>query len=101
MPSTLRNLRKAFPIQEQGRADDGGRVLSLPSASATVLELILKTRITPAGLLELAYYAAEDDLARLMRAAGALDPGQRAQVLRCAQGLARGDPAPAKPGPAG
>lgn len=95
MTSTLKNLRKRFDAGDAIvlRGDECG-VFELPSASATVLDLVLEKRVPAGLLLELAYYAAEEDLCELMRAAGALAPEARAQVLHHARRLRHVGPEP-------
>lgn len=100
MSSTLKNLRKRFPAADQIRfRSDECRVFELPSASATVLELVLQNRVPAGLLLEFAYYAAEEDLCDLMRAAGALAPEARSRLLRYAERLRHGGSAQAEPEP--
>ena len=41
---------------------------------------VLAIAVSPSVLLECLYYAAEEDLLRLMRLAAALDPSKRAQA---------------------
>lgn len=98
MSSTLKNLRKRFDVSDAiVLRGDECRVFELPSASATVLDLVLQKRVPAGLLLELAYYAAEEDLCELMRAAGALAPEARSQVLQYAERLRHGEPAAAEP----
>lgn len=100
MSSTLKNLRKRFDASDAiVLRGDECRVFELPSASATVLDLVLQRRVPAGLLLEIAYYAAEEDLCELMRAVGALAPEARSRVLRYAERLRHGGPAAAESEP--
>ena len=72
------------------------RVFELPSAWATLNELLATNRVSPATLLEFSYYAAEEDLCAIMRAASVLDPHERSRALEHLRTLHQPDQRPAR-----
>ena len=62
----------------------------LLAASEMLARVLIDTRVSASALSECLYYAAEEDLMRLMRRLAALDPGERAQVAERLDGLLSG-----------
>ena len=69
----------SIPDQD-GAAERDAKIARLIAACEVLTQLLTKAGVSPAGLLECLYDAAEDDLLILMRLAAALDPQQRAQA---------------------
>ena len=56
-------------------------IARLVSAFEVLTQVLTRAGVSPAGLLECLYCAAEDDLLTILRLAAALSPEQRAQAV--------------------
>ncbi len=80
--------------EDERGAERGSSVSVLLAASEVITRVLSDTSVSAPALLECLYYAAEDDLLRLMRLAAALDPQRRLQAEEQLQTLLLGQAAP-------